>query len=108
MEEEGFKVNDRRQRDAAPGGEGDRAASDLSSVFIMFAGWALVALGESPDPVAGERPPDLRQAREAIEILRLLRDKTAGNRTEQETALLEELLYDVQMRYVRVAKAAGG
>jgi hypothetical protein len=108
MEEEGFKVNDRRQRGAAPGAEGERAGSDLSGLFIMFAGWALIGLGESPDPGTGERRPDLGQARDAIEILRLLREKTVGNRTEQESALLEELLYDVQMRYVRIAKAAGG
>jgi hypothetical protein len=51
---------------------------------------------------------DLPQARAAIETLRLLREKTTGNRTEPESGLLEELLYDVQMRYVRVAKSAGG
>ena len=104
MEDEGFKVTDRRQRGADSGSR----ESDLSGVFIMFAGWALIGLGEAPDPATGERRLDLRQARDAIETLRLLRDKTAGNRTEPESGLLEELLYDVQMRYVRIAKTAGG
>lgn len=108
MEEEGFKVTDRRHRDAAAGPEREAGAPDLSSVFIMFAGWALIGLGEAPDPATGQRGVDLPQARDAIETLRLLREKTAGNRTEPESGLLDELLYDIQMRYVRVAKTAGG
>ena len=108
MEDEGFKVTDRRQRGADSGPRSEAIASGLSGVFVMFAGWALIALGEAPDPATGERRLDLGQARDAIETLRLLREKTAGNRTEPESGLLEELLYDVQMRYVRIAKNAGG
>lgn len=74
----------------------------------MFASSTLICLGEAPDPATGERRMDLPQAREAIETLLLLREKTEGNRTEQESGLLEEILYDVQMRYVRIAKSAGG
>ena len=48
---------------------------------------------------------DLEQAREAIDVLVLLRDKTSGNRTEQESRLLEEIVYDLQMRFVRAAEA---
>ena len=106
--EEGFKVTDRRQRGGDSGPPREPGAADLSSVFIMFAGWALIGLGEAPDPATGERRLDLPQARDAIETLRLLREKTAGNRTEPESGLLEDLLYDVQMRYVRAAKTAGG
>jgi len=106
--DEGFKVTDRRHRGGDSGPPREGGVPDLASVFIMFAGWALIGLGEAPDPATGERRLDLSQARDAIETLRLLREKTAGNRTEPESGLLEELLYDVQMRYVRVAKTAGG
>ena len=112
MEEEGFKITDRRQRgdDSTPPPEaaGSDLSPDLSSLFIMISGWALIGLGEAPDPLTGERRVDFPQARDAIETLRLLREKTAGNRTEPESGLLEELLYDVQMRYVRAARSAGG
>jgi hypothetical protein len=108
MEEERFKVTDRRHRGDDSGPPRETAAPDLSGLFIMVTGWALIGLGEAPDPATGERQRDLPQAREAIETLRLLREKTEGNRTESESGLLEELLYDVQMRYVRIAKAAGG
>ena len=75
---------------------------DLQGLFVMFASSALINLGEAADPVTGERLVDVDQAKDAIDLLLLLREKTAGNRTEHESRLLEQILYDVQMRYVRV------
>lgn len=74
---------------------------DLQGLFVMFASSALINLGEAGDPATGERLVDLDQAKDAIDLLLLLREKTAGNRTEHESKLLEQILYDVQMRYVR-------
>ncbi len=131
-EDETFKVTDRRHRDteaptemgsgaarpapSVPAGGGSHASplasrepggADLSGVFVMFASSALMALGEAPDPATGERSVDLAQAREAVDLLLLLRDKTSGNRTEQETRLLEDILYDLEMRVVRAAGSLG-
>lgn len=88
----------------APVGERQAPSPDLQQLFVMFASSALISLGEAPDPSSGERSTDLGQAREAIDVLLLLRDKTNGNRTEQESRLLEEILYDVQMRFVRACQ----
>ncbi len=126
-EEESFKVVDRRGRgeDTAPGeptGPGREVAEvqgsgaaprelgtpDLESLFVMFASSALVNLGEAADPETGERHVDLDQARQAIDILLLLRDKTAGNRTESESRLLEQVLYDLQMRFVQATRQSKG
>ena len=74
---------------------------DLQGLFVMFASSALINLGEAADPATGERLVDLDQAKDAIDLLLLLREKTAGNRTEHESRLLEQILYDVQIRYVR-------
>lgn len=72
----------------------------------MFASSALIGLGETPDPMTGERRQDLPQAKEAIDLLLLLRAKTEGNRTDAESRLLDEILYDLELRFVSVAKAA--
>jgi hypothetical protein len=72
---------------------------------MMFASSALIGLGEA-DPMTGEREVDLAQAREAVDILLLLRDKTEGNRTEVESRLLEDVLYDLEMRFLQVANRA--
>lgn len=130
-EDETFKVTDRRRRDetdesptapgppdpAAPAPRAAAAGSasqgpaqapqggpDLQGLFIMLASSALVNLGEAADPETGERVLDLVQAKEAIDLLSLLRVKTEGNRTDQESHLLEEMLYDLQLRFVRAAK----
>jgi hypothetical protein len=79
---------------------------DLQGLFVMFASSALINLGEAADPTTGERLVDLDQAKEAIDLLLLLREKTAGNRTEHESRLLEQILYDVQMRYVRATSGS--
>lgn len=116
-EEESFKVTDRRARtertpSGAPPPHEPREAgtapssgpSQLGSLFMLFANSALVGLGAVAEPGSGERAADLEQARSAIDILLMLRDKTHGNRTEQESRLLEEIVYDLQMRFVRIAR----
>ena len=134
-EDETFKVTDRRRRDETdesptapaspdPVAPAPRAAAagsasqgpapvpqggpDLQGLFIMLASSALVNLGEAADPETGERVLDLEQAKEAIDLLSLLRVKTEGNRTDQESHILEEMLYDLQLRFVRAAKGAAG
>jgi hypothetical protein len=80
---------------------------DLQGLFVMFASSALIGLGAAPDPMTGLQRMDLDQAQEAIETLLLLRVKTEGNRTEAENRLLEQILYDLQMRFVRITEGGG-
>jgi Domain of unknown function (DUF1844) len=91
---------ERPQVDASAG-EPSEGAGDLSGLFVMLASSALVNLGEAADPASGEQHVDLEQARDAIDILAVLRDKTRGNLTGEESQLLEDILYDLQMRFVR-------
>src|SRR6058998_2100616 len=136
-DEQPFRVTDRRRRDddapeEAPTGSvapeaappiaptpGRSTASpplpdapaggpDLQGLFIMLASSALVNLGEAADPSTGQRVVDLEQARDAVDLLVMLRTKTEGNRTPQESQLLDEILYDLQVRFVRAAKGAPG
>jgi hypothetical protein len=74
----------------------------------MFATSALVGLGEAGDPAGAAPRVDLTQARDAIDALIVLRQKTEGNRTPEESRVLEEVLYDLQMRYVTVARRGRG
>ena len=115
-----FKVTDRRRRQetedppqpAASGAEspptpappGPPAERSLAGLFMMLASSAVVALGHAPDPLTGQRQIDLVQAAEAIDLLLLLREKTEGHRSGDETRMLEELIYDLQLRYVHVTK----
>jgi uncharacterized protein DUF1844 len=79
---------------------------DLTGLFVMLASSAALSLGEAPDPMTGQVHRDLPQAAELIDLLALLRAKTEGNRTSAETQVLDEVLYDLQLRYVSAMKRA--
>lgn len=128
-EENGFTVIDKRGRRDAPEHAAETTAAgfsqpppgpsasahdlpgapprelDLTVLFIMLASSALVHLGKAPDPMTGVPQRDLTQARLSIDLLRLLREKTEGRRTAEESQLLEDLLYDLQLQFV---EALGG
>lgn len=71
--------------------------------FVLSLGTtAAVHFGDLPDPVSGERgEPDLMSASQMIELLALLQDKTRGNLDPAESKLLDDLLYDLRMRFVQ-------
>jgi hypothetical protein len=67
----------------------------------MLATSALVALGQAADPLTGQgHDKDPGAAADAIDLLVLLREKTEGHRSPREARLLDELIYDLQLRYV--------
>src|SRR5436190_7404012 len=75
----------------------------VEAVFFIFYQSALIALG-APEVVGEAREPDLGEARQAIEFLRVLEAKTVGNLTTEEWTTLRQLLDDAQMRYVHAAR----
>lgn len=127
----GFKVEDRRRfvDDAAPAHaeaeqprpeptpaaplppHGDETVHDAHppqelnfSTFVMgLSTQALMHLGEIPDPEA-MHGPDLPAAKQMIDLLGILRDKTTGNLEPAEDQLLSSMLYDLRMRYVEVSR----
>jgi len=65
---------------------------------------AMANMGQAPDPVSGRPHVDLDQARFAIDLLAMLQNKTRGNRTPEENAVLEEMLTTLRMGYVRLSQ----
>ena len=62
---------------------------------------ALVHLGEIPDPDNQESECNLQLARHAIDTIAMLKEKTAGNLSEDEQALMDHILFDLRMRFVK-------
>jgi hypothetical protein len=88
------------------------ASADMIGDEITFGSFvfslstqALVNLGEVPDPIDGATRLNLDGARQIIDILALLGEKTRGNLDQAESVLLENALYDLRMRYVERARA---
>ncbi|HEX7137055.1 MAG TPA: DUF1844 domain-containing protein [Vicinamibacterales bacterium] len=70
---------------------------------LSLASTAAVHFGDVPDPTGQTAEPDLEGAAQMIEILALLEEKTKGNLTAEERQLLEQVLYELRMRFVQGA-----
>ncbi len=94
------------------GGGGAGAAAELPRIdfatfVVSLSHSALVHLGDAPDPGGVKSPPNLELARQTIDLLALLEEKTRGNLTGDEERLLGAALYDLRLRFVEVQKQQG-
>ncbi len=64
---------------------------------------ALVHLGELPEPGSEKTSVDLDLARHAIDTIAMLKEKTAGNLTEEEERLIDSMLFDLRMLFIKKA-----
>lgn len=81
-------------------------APNFVELINMIAMQAMVGLGGMTGP-GGERiPPSLELAKHYIDMLQVLEEKTKNNLTDEERKLLDQLLYEMRMRYVQ--SASGG
>jgi len=72
------------------------------AAFVFSLGTAaMYHFGGFPDPVTKKAERNLEAAKQTIDILGILKDKTKGNLSDDEERLLESLLYELRMRYVR-------
>jgi len=126
---EGFTIKDRRtfdtegkvkeearkeakEEDNKDEKAGDRKESEytslpevnFSSFVLSLSSSILLHLGEIEDPQSGEKKKDLALAKQTIDIITILKDKTKGNLTDDEQKLLEYLLYDLRMRFVKATQ----
>ena len=65
---------------------------------------ALLQLGAIEDPTTGQTNKNLPMAKQTIDILSMLQEKTAGNLSEEEENLLKNILYDLRIMYVKEKK----
>ncbi len=113
---EDFKVVDRRHTSPdAPESKGEGfvmkepepstpADVDISTLFLSLATGALINMGLAPDPVTKKAEKNLELAKQNIEILELLKQKTRSNLTPEENQLIENLLTETRLRFVEASK----
>ena len=65
-----------------------------------YASQALVAFGHVPNPIDGKKEVRLDLAHHAIDMLSVLEEKTKGNLTPNEAALLERVLHELRFQYI--------
>ncbi len=73
---------------------------DFYTFCLSLGSSAFVHLGDAPHPESGQPTVDLALAKQTIDILVMLQEKTKGNLTEEEARFLDNLLLDLRLRYV--------
>lgn len=120
--EEGFVVRDRRGSGAtekahaasfpqpeSPGeispdpGQMPNVPVTFASFVISLGSSSLMLMGEKLDPQQPAMPVNLPQAKEIIDLLSILEEKTAGNLTTEEQSVLRDMLYALRMKYVSLS-----
>jgi len=124
-EDQGFVVRDRRRLDAdgherateheaseteppietlqaSNADEDEIPAIDFSTFLLSLSTSAMMHLGEAPAP-EGKSDKNLPMARQVIDIIEILQHKTKGNLDDDEERLIEQMLYDLRLRYVQAA-----
>jgi hypothetical protein len=94
------------ETDGTPQESGDDSGINFPAFVLSLAHTAAVHFGDIPDPLTG-RPgqPNLPAAQQMIDILSLLEQKTRGNLTAEERQLLEQILYELRLRYIDAARS---
>jgi hypothetical protein len=125
-EQQGFVIRDRRGRGESaeqPGGTQASASPasqpteappqdfaqeahipvTFSSFVISMGSSALMLMGEQLNPQQPPMPVNLTQAKEIIDLLSMLQEKTRGNLTSDEQGVLEDMLYALRMKFVSLS-----
>lgn len=120
-EDKGFKVVDKRVTAEEPSAEQKAADAvrgpgwemrekkeaqplppmDFTTFCLSLASSAMIHLGLAPTPESGKTEKSLPLAKQSIDILVLLEEKTRGNLTAEEAKLLSAVLYDLRLRFVQ-------
>ena len=86
----------------------EQSGISFAAFVLSLAHTAAVHFGDIPDPVSGEKAQtNLGAAQQMIDILALLDLKTRGNLTAEERQLLEQVLFELRLRFVEAAKQGG-
>ncbi len=82
----------------------EKGTIDFTTFVLSLVSSAQVHLGLIPNPVTQKSESNLEAARQTIDIIAVLKDKTKGNLTNDEGRLLEYVLYDLRMKFVELSK----
>ena len=126
-EEEGFTIKDKRSsnqsdeeakatdesqkkesaaKEEPPAAQaaGQEFELNFSTFVLSLTSSAFYHLGDIPDPTTGQKQENLPAVKQTIDILIMLQDKTKNNLDAEEAKLMEQLIYELQLKYVAKTK----
>ncbi len=103
-EKRGEKKEEEKKDGTQPAEEVPLPEINFSSFILSLSSSALLHFGFIPDPITKKKERNLPMAKQTIDILGILEEKTKGNLTKDEEQLMENLLHDLRLRYVEESK----
>lgn len=83
--------------------EGPLPEIDFTSFIFSLSTSALIQLGEIPDPFTKKSIKNLPLAKQTIDLIGMLKEKTKGNLNNDEEKVIDYILYDLRMKYVKAS-----
>ncbi len=90
--------------DAAAKGDRPPPEADFTTFVISLASSAILHLGQAPHPETSKVETNLPMAKQVIDMLSMLKEKTKGNLEPDEGRYLEAILYDLRLRFVEASQ----
>ena len=84
--------------------EKQEATINFSSFLLSLSTQVFISLGEMKNPMSGETSVNLGAAKQIIDILCMLQERTKGNLEPEEKKLLKNILYDSRLKYIEKSK----
>ena len=94
--DESCECHDHEHKESA----GDSMEVDFLNYITSLGFQALICLGEIAHPLTNKTEQNLNQAKFLIDTLAMMKDKTKGNLTKQGEGLLQNSIYELQLKYV--------
>ena len=91
--------------DQSQAGQGDQSHVDFATFILSLSHSALVHLGEAPNPETNQVEKNVTLARQSIDLIAMLEEKTKGNLTGAEERLIGQILFDLRMRFIELEKS---
>ena len=101
--DEGDRKTEAAEKSPADGSDRQPPMPEINfaTFVVSLNASALLHLGAIEDPTTGQKDKNLPMAKQTIDILRMLEEKTAGNLSKDEENLLKSILYDLRIIYVK-------
>jgi len=77
---------------------------DFQTFILSLASSVQISMGLIPNPISGQVNQDLTNAKQTIDIIGMLEEKTSGNLSPEESGLLRNILFQLRMQYVELSK----
>lgn len=95
-----------QQEEHSQHGSGYPDEIDFQTFMLSLASSAQISMGIVPNPITGKSARDLAHAKQTLDILGMLEQKTKNNLTPEESGLLKNILFQLRMQFVELAKHA--